>query len=32
VGVVELFGKVRVRIEDVLEESTGKRTIRLTLV
>ena len=31
-GMVELFGKVRVRIEDVLEESTGKRTIRLTLV
>jgi exosome complex exonuclease DIS3/RRP44 len=31
-GGVELFGKVKVRIEDQLEESTGKRTIKLNLV
>ncbi|SLM40990.1 mitotic control protein dis3 protein [Lasallia pustulata] len=29
---VELFGKVRVRISDVREESTGKRKIKLELV
>lgn len=29
---VELFGKVRVRIGDVKEESTGKRKVRLELV
>ncbi|KAE9980909.1 hypothetical protein BLS_008099 [Venturia inaequalis] len=31
-GKVELFQKVRVRIADALEESTGKRTIKLGLV
>lgn len=31
-GSVELFQKVRVRIADALEESTGKRTIKLGLV
>jgi exosome complex exonuclease DIS3/RRP44 len=31
-GSVELFGKVKVKIEDQLEESTGKRTIKLNLV
>jgi exosome complex exonuclease DIS3/RRP44 len=31
-GQVELFQKVRVRISDELEESTGKRTIKLRLV
>ncbi|KIW06573.1 uncharacterized protein PV09_02292 [Verruconis gallopava] len=30
-GQVELFQKVRVRISDELEESTGKRTIKLSL-
>jgi exosome complex exonuclease DIS3/RRP44 len=29
---VELFEKMRVRIEDEAEESTGKRKIRLQLV
>jgi exosome complex exonuclease DIS3/RRP44 len=31
-GSVELFGKVKVRIEDQMEESTRKRTIKLSLV
>lgn len=31
-GQVELFQKVKVRIADQLEESTGKRTIKLSLV
>jgi len=31
-GSVELFQKVKVRISDELEESTGKRTIKLNLV
>jgi exosome complex exonuclease DIS3/RRP44 len=31
-GQVELYQKVRVRISDELEQSTGKRTIRLVLV
>lgn len=31
-GSVELFQKVKVRISDELEESTGKRTIKLSLV
>jgi exosome complex exonuclease DIS3/RRP44 len=29
---VELFEKVQVRITDEMEESTGKRKVRLTLV
>jgi exosome complex exonuclease DIS3/RRP44 len=32
IGQVELFQKVKVRIQDELEESTGKRTIKLNLV
>jgi len=31
-GSVELFQKVKVRISDAVEESTGKRTIKLGLV